>query len=210
MTRGRLITIEGGEGTGKSTQARLLGEHLAQSGLDPLVTREPGGTPAAEELRRLLVEGGAHWTVMSEALLHYAARCEHIERRVRPALDAGRWVVCDRFSDSTMAYQGYGLGLGRRVVERLHRLVLGDFVPDLTIVLDLPVEVGLARAVHRAGGAGRSRYEAMDVAFHERLRVAFLEIARRAPARCVVVDASNEAASIQAAIRAAMRTRLGR
>jgi dTMP kinase len=188
--RGRFITLEGGEGAGKSTQIRRLAEQLERAGIAVLTTREPGGAAAAEEVRRLLVEGEpGRWQPVSEALLHYAARAEHVARTIRPALDAGTWVVCDRFADSTMAYQGYGHCLGRAAILALDRVVLRGFKPDLTLVLDLPVAAGLARA---AGRGGADRYERMGRAFHERVRRGFRDIVRRAPRRCVLVSAAGE------------------
>ncbi len=208
MARGKFITLEGGEGAGKSTQAALLGEVLREAGIDVVVTREPGGAPGAEEIRRLLVEGGvSRWEPVTEALLHYAARREHLANTVFPALQAGRWVVCDRFADSTMAYQGYGLELGRDAIARLHELVVGDFAPDLTVILDLPVEVGLERAAAESGR--EDRYERMDRDFHRRLRDGFLDIARRAPERCAVVDAGASVKEVQRVIRALVHARFG-
>ena len=206
MARGSFITIEGGEGTGKSTQAALLGRALGGAGIDAVVTREPGGAPGAEEIRALLVEGDiSRWDPMSEALLHYAARKEHLETTVIPALDAGRWVISDRFADSTMAYQGYGHELGPGAMARLHELVIGDFSPDLTVILDLAVETGLERA--EAGN--EDRYERMGVEFHRRLRQGFLEIARNEPERCALLDAGQSIEDIQAAIRRVVGVRLG-
>jgi len=144
---------------------------------------------------------------MSEALLLYAARCDHVARLIRPALEAGRWVVCDRFSDSTLAYQGFGRGLPLDELRALHRIALGAFAPDLTVILDLPVAEGLARAAGRAGRA--DRFERLDRAFHERLREGFREIARAEPGRCVLVDASGDAAAVHRAVRAAVVERLG-
>ena len=208
MARGRFITLEGGEGAGKSTQAALLFEGLREAGLQVVVTREPGGSPAAEEIRRMLVTGDVgRWTPMTEALLHFAARHEHLTTTVGPALEKGSWVVSDRFADSTMAYQGYGLGLGREVVARLYDLVVGESAPDLTVILDLPVETGLGRAA--AGCANEDRYERMDAGFHQRLRDGFLDIARRDAGRCAVVDARAGIAEVQSAIRAVVRDRLG-
>lgn len=208
MTRAKFITFEGGEGTGKSTQAALLAKDLRRSGIAVVLTREPGGAPGAEEIRRLLVEGEvSRWSAMTEALLHYAARYEHLRETVRPAIEGGHWVVSDRFADSTMAYQGYGHRLNREQVARLHRLVVGDFAPDLTVVLDLPAETGLERAV--AGAAGEDRYERMDRDFHRRLRAGFLDIARREPERCAVVDAGGTVDRVHEAIRALVGERLG-
>ncbi|MGQ9370300.1 dTMP kinase [Azospirillum sp. A39] len=206
--RGRFITLEGGEGAGKSTQVRLLADALAACGVAVVTTREPGGSPGAEEIRRLLVSGDTgRWGGLTEALLHTAARRDHLERTVWPALDAGRWVLCDRFADSTMAYQGYGLGLGREPVEALQRVALGGFRPDLTVILDLAVEQGLTRTHARRGG--EDRYERMDLAFHERLREGFRDIARREPERCVVIDAAHPVEAVQAAILDAVTRRLG-
>ncbi|MDZ3838898.1 MAG: dTMP kinase [Rhodospirillales bacterium] len=205
--KGRFITVEGGEGTGKSTQVRMLAEGLRSLGIAVVVSREPGGTPAAEDIRALLVEGAVRrWSPVSETLLHYAARREHLDRTILPALAAGQWVVCDRFADSTMAYQGCGLGLGREFVAGLHGLVVGDLGPDLTLVLDLPVEEGLARAGARAGG--EDRYERMDLGFHQRVRDGFLAIARDEPERCVVVDAKGPPEAVAAELLAQVRARL--
>src|SRR5688500_12746876 len=176
--RGRFISFEGGEGAGKSTQIRLLVDALAARGLDVIATREPGGSPGAEEIRRLLVSGDpGRWDGVTEALLHFAARRDHLARTVWPALDAGRWVVTDRFADSTMAYQGYGHGLGREPIERLYEVAVGGFAPDLTLILDIPPEAGVSRA--HARHDGEDRYERMDLTFHHRLREGFLAIAAR-------------------------------
>lgn len=207
-TRGRFITLEGGEGAGKTTQIRLLADALSARGKQVLVTREPGGSKGAEEIRALLVSGETgRWGPVTEALLHTAARRDHLERTVWPALDTGCWVICDRFFDSTMAYQGYGLGLGRDLIAALQSTALGDFRPDLTLILDLPVEVGLGRANARRGG--EDRYERMDVDFHRRLREGFLDIARREPERCVVVDAAHPVEEVQASILDSVTRRLG-
>lgn len=208
MARGRFITFEGGEGAGKSTQLRLLAAALSRSGVPVCMTREPGGSPGAEEIRALLVTGdGDRWDPVSEALLHFAARADHMRRLILPRLEAGEWVLSDRFADSTMAYQGYALGLGRDAVESLSALVLKGFAPDLTIMLDLPVDTGLARAAERADG--EDRYERLGRLFHERLRQAFLDIAKRAPERCVVIDAGGDLNSVEAAVRATVAERLG-
>ncbi|MHB1217436.1 MAG: dTMP kinase [Alphaproteobacteria bacterium] len=208
MARGRFITFEGGEGAGKSTQLRLLADALAASGVDVVATREPGGSPGAEEIRTLLVTGEpGRWDAETEALLHFAARRDHLTRTVWPALDRGAWVLSDRFADSTMAYQGYAQGLGRERVADLYRLVVGDFAPDLTLVLDVPAERGLERAGARAGN--ETRYERMGGAFHARLRAAFLDIAQREPRRCVVIDGSGAADSVAGLILRAVREKLG-
>ena len=208
---GNFITLEGGEGAGKTTQIKLLADAFKAGGLDPIITREPGGSPAAEVIRSLLVEGAVdRWQPMTEALLNFAARLEHVQATIEPALAAGRWVLCDRFADSTVAYQGYGHDLGRAVIDELHRLVLGYFQPDLTVILDIPVAEGLARATNRerAEGSREDRYEHMDEGFHQRLRDGFLDIARRNPERCVVIDAAQEPDKVQAEIRTVVGQRL--
>ncbi len=208
MARGKFITFEGGEGAGKSTQIALLADWLESRGLAVLRTREPGGSPGAEEIRKLLVDGAVErWDPVSEALLHFAARRSHLQETVIPALERGQWVLCDRFADSTMAYQGYGHELGRTPVEALYELVVGDLRPDLTLILDLPVADGLARAKGRA--EAHSRYERMNREFHERVRQGFLEIARGEPERCVVIDARGDEDQVQAAVQQALEERLG-
>ncbi len=203
--RGVFITLEGGEGAGKSTQIKRLVARLAARGIEAVATREPGGTPGAEAIRGLLVTGDvARWDAVTETLLHYAARREHVEKTVKPALQRGAWVISDRFADSTMAYQGHAGAVGAARVAALHKLVLGDFTPDLTLILDLPVQVGLARAKSRANTAGANaaedRYERMGLAFHEALRKAFLDIAAAEPQRCRVVAADTDADSVEAAL----------
>lgn len=188
MSPARFITFEGGEGAGKTTQIALLATYLRGQGFEVVTTREPGGAPGAEIIRRLLVDGEpGRWDGMTEALLHLAARREHLVRTVWPALAAGRWVLSDRFADSTLAYQGWGHGLDAGALKALHRAAIGDFTPDLTLILDLPVEQGLARA--RARGGQEDRYERMDLSFHQRLRQGFLAIAAQEPERCRVVGA---------------------
>ena len=204
----RFITLEGGEGAGKSTQARRLAAALRGAGLDIIETREPGGSPGAEEIRPLLTTGEpARWSPMAETLLHFAARADHVRRTIRPALAAGRWVCCDRFADSTMAYQGYGHGIDRDFIARLAGAVLGDLRPDLTLIFDLPVEQGLARAAARSGH--EDRYEKMDRKFHEALRRGFLDIAVQDPQRCVVIDAGGDEAMTWKQVSAALGDRLG-
>jgi dTMP kinase len=208
MVRGRFITLEGGEGTGKSTQVHLLATTLSLAGITVHTTREPGGSTGAEHIRELLVRGEVlRWDPMTESLLHFAARRDHLEKTVRPALARGEWVVCDRFADSTMAYQGFGMGLGRQAVESLYRLVVETFAPDLTLILDLPVEEGLRRAAARAGTD--TRYERMDASFHERVRGGFQEIAAIEPGRCVLIDARPDVDAVHRAICAAVSERLG-
>lgn len=210
--RGRFITIEGGEGAGKSTQSRLLAAALERTGRTVVLTREPGGSPGAEEIRRLLVEGEpGRWTAMTEALLHSAARSDHLDRLIRPALAAGRWVVCDRFVDSTTAYQGYGHGLPLEQVVALNRLVAGPTMPDLTVILDMPAKAGLDRAGRRerTNGAGEDRYERMARTFHDRLREGFVEISLAEPERCVLIDATGTVDEVAAAIAGVVEERLG-
>lgn len=205
---GRFITLEGGEGSGKSTQAKRLARALEAKGLSVLVTREPGGSPGAEEICALLVHGApGRWDALTETLLIYAARADHIGRTIGPALVADQWVVCDRFTDSTYAYQGAGRGLARETIRRIDSLVLDDFKPDLTLMLDLEVEAGLKRASSRGGA--ESRFENFDRDFHERLRQAFLDIAKRNPDRCVLIDASLDVDQVAAAIWAAVARRFG-
>lgn len=194
---GKLITLEGGEGAGKSTQIARLAAALERTGLSVVTTREPGGSPAGERIRKLLVEGDpGSMTPMTEALLHFAQRAEHIAKTIQPALARGDWVICDRFADSTMAYQGYGHGLGRRPIKSLYRVVCGTLAPALTLILDVPVDIGLKRAAARRGA--ETRYERMDIAFHERLRRGFLDIARREPRRCAVIDAAQDVDAVTA------------
>ncbi len=190
MSRGIFISLEGGEGAGKSTQIKRLSKYLTDTGLSNIQTREPGGTPGAEKIRDLLVRGDVSlWTPKTEALLMFASRQEHVEKVIKPALAAGKWVICDRFADSSVAYQGIGHGLGMDSIESLHQWVLGDFKPDLTLILDLPVSVGLERTL--AHTVGENRFEDMDVSFHERMREGFLSIAKSNPERCTVIDATQ-------------------
>lgn len=205
---GRFITLEGGEGAGKSTQVLRLKKWLGSRGHEVVATREPGGAPGAEMVRKLLVEGPAErWDGVTEALLHFAARRDHLRSTVWPALKRGAWVVSDRFADSTMAYQGYGHGADRTMLGGLYDMAVGEFCPDLTLILDLPVETGLARAAARRGT--ENRYENLPVAFHERVRAGFLDIAAVDPERCVVIDASGDIETIAAAIAEAVTSRLG-
>jgi dTMP kinase len=207
LTRGRFITFEGGEGAGKTTQVALLATALERQGIPAVTTREPGGSPGAEEIRRLLLTGAPErWDAECEALLMVAARRSHLVATIWPALAAGRIVLCDRFSDSTEAYQGYGRGLPRETLAALHRFIAGDFSPALTLMLDLPAAEGLARTERRGG---QTRFEAEALDFHERLRHGFLDIAKREPQRCAVIDASQSVAAVHAAILAAVRERLG-
>ena len=202
MAGGRLIVLEGGEGSGKSTQCRRLAERLEASGRRVLLTREPGGTEGAEEVRRLLVEGpAARWDAWSEALLVYAARRDHVARVIAPALAAGTWVVCDRFVHSTLAYQGLVGGLGKAAVMALHALAVGRLWPDLALILDLPVEEGLRRAATRGGAA---RFETRGLAFHQELRRAYLGLAEAEPGVCRLIDAGGSEAAVALHIAAAL------
>lgn len=210
MKKGFFITFEGGEGTGKSTQTRLLADFLESRGHSCVVTREPGGSEGAEEIRNLVVKGAVgRWDAMTEALLMFAARRDHLVHTVWKALDEGKTVICDRFADSTMAYQGYGYadkGLGPQAVQTLYDTVVGNFKPDLTIVMDMPVEVGLERALKR--DANSNRYERMGLDFHRNLRQAFLTIAEQNPDRCAVVDATGSIEDIQQAVQNIVLNRL--
>ncbi|MBV8494568.1 MAG: dTMP kinase [Alphaproteobacteria bacterium] len=206
--RGRFITIEGGEGAGKSTQLGLLIQVLRRAGIAAERTREPGGSESAEAIRRLLLEGAEErWDAIAETLLFYAARRDHVTRLIEPALKRGIWVVCDRFADSTFAYQGYGHGLPLDDLRTLHRFALADFTPDLTLVLDLPVAEGLARAAKRSGEP--DRFERLDRAFHERLRHGFREIAAADPQRCVLIEASGGVDAVHRTVVEAVSSRLG-
>jgi dTMP kinase len=208
LTRGQLVTFEGGEGAGKTTQIRLLAASLERGGIAAVTTREPGGSPGAEDIRKLLLTGATQrWDAETEALLMVAARRSHLVGTIWPALAAGKLVLCDRFADSTEAYQGWGHGLPRERIMELHRLIAGDFEPALTLILDIPVAEGLARAAARSGD--ETRFERMPREFHERLREGFLDIARRAPRRCVLIDARPDAAAVHDAVLTAMRERLG-
>jgi dTMP kinase len=208
MENGKFITLEGGEGSGKSTQIKLLAEKLKALGKETLLTREPGGSPGAEQIRKLLVEGDvAKWDGETEVLLHYAARRDHLVKTVWPALKTGRWVISDRFADSTAAYQGYGHGLDSSFIQGIQKTAIGDFQPDCTLILDIPIETGLLRAFGREGG--EDRYERMGEGFHNRLRQGFLEIADKAPGRCTIIDATGDIASVEVAIWQAVSAKFG-
>lgn len=209
---GAFLTFEGGEGAGKSTQiARLAATLRAQSGRAVCVTREPGGSPRAEEIRTALLDGVAKpYGPFAEALLFSAARIDHLDRLIRPALRRGEIVLCDRFIDSTRAYQGAAGGLDPGILDALERVVVGPTRPDLTLILDLAPEAGLARAAGRCAGTGQGadRFEAEALDFHIRLREAFLAIARAEPERCAVIDASRDPDTVEAAIRGVVASRL--
>lgn len=214
MARGRFITLEGGEGAGKSTQARLLADHLTAAGLEVVVTREPGGSPFAESIRALVLDPATPpHAQLAEALLFNAARADHLERTIRPALHRGRWVICDRFVDSTRVYQGEVGGLESAALDALDRVVVAPTMPDLTVMIDLDPIVGLARVEQRRslGEPGPTdRYESRGPEFHQRLREAFLRIARAEPARCVVVDGFQSVDVIAREIRGHVAARLQR
>jgi len=191
VTRGRFISFEGGEGAGKSTQVKRLAARLESPARAVVMTREPGGSPGAESIRDLVLRGEAdRWSPVTETLLMYASRRDHIERVIRPALHRGAWVVCDRFADSTRAYQGAAGGTNPGLITALETYILEDIRPDLTLVFDLPAEVGLARAHARAGA--EMRFESKGMAFHERLRDGFRAIATAEPGRCALIDASGD------------------
>ena len=205
---GRFITLEGGEGAGKSTQIKRLAASLEGKGIGVVTTREPGGSPGAEEIRALLVQGApGRWDALTETLLIYAARADHVKRTIGPALVAGQWVISDRFTDSTFAYQGAGRGLAREVIRRIDSVVMDDFRPDLTLILDLDVDIGLKRAGARGGA--EQRFENFDKEFHQKLRQSFLDIAARNPERCVVIDAAQNEDQVAAAIWAATAKHFG-
>jgi len=208
---GKIITFEGGEGSGKSTQARVLAERLKAEGISVVLTREPGGSAFAEQVRVLLLSRDtADHSALAEALMFSAARADHLERTIRPALAEGKWVVCDRFSDSTRVYQGVAGGLPKEIIATLERLVVSDTVPDMTVMLDLPAADGLARAGDRGAkteAAGSDNYEARPLAFHEKLRDGFLVIATAEPERCVVIDALDPPESVAAQVWAAIEAR---
>jgi dTMP kinase len=207
---GRFITLEGGEGTGKSTQIKRLAAALESRGIKVLATREPGGSPGAEQIRTLMVEGEpGRWDAITETLLAYAARADHVARTIGPALLTGTWVISDRFNDSTFAYQGAGRGVERETIRRIDSAVLDDFQPDLTLMLDLDVTIGLKRAMARPDTkmGMENRFEKFGAEFHEKLRQAFLEIARRNPDRCRVIDAGGSEDEVAEAIFTAVSRR---
>lgn len=212
---GLFITFEGGEGSGKTTQINRLAQTLFAAGCKVVTTREPGGTPEGEKIRECLVQrDGGNWTPEAEALMLFAARVMHVEKVVRPALANGNIVICDRFTDSTRAYQGYGHGLPLALIEELNTLILGNFKPDLTLILDIAPETGLQRSSRRLAGErfvdghSEDRFERLDMDFHERLRRGFLEIAAAEPQRCRVIDAAQNIDDIAAQIGALVKDKL--
>lgn len=207
MQRGKFITLEGGEGVGKSTQIRRLIARLTEGGKEVVATREPGGSPGAESIRDLVLRGSAdRWSPVTETLLMYAARRDHIERVITPALAEGKWVVCDRYADSTRAYQGAAGGVDPAFIAAMETYVLEDVRPDLTLVLDLDPKIGLSRAADRAGA--EMRFESKGEAFHQRLRAAFLDIAAGEPDRCAVISAAGSLDEVETLIWTAVQGRL--
>lgn len=199
MASGKFITFEGGEGAGKTTQAKMLVKALQGAGIETIMTREPGGTFGAEAIRDLVLEGTAdRWSGMTELLLMYAARLDHVEKLIKPALERGVWVISDRFADSSMAYQGYARGLGAEKVKAVHAAVMGGFEPDLTILFDIDPILAQKRVETR--GEDLSRFDAESIAFHNKLRQAFLDIAENEKNRIFTVDAAASRDGVQARI----------
>ena len=206
--RGRFISFEGGEGSGKSTQIKKLAERLEAAKLRTIVTREPGGSPGAEVIRHVVLSGmGKLLGAEAETLLFAAARDDHVRTVILPALSQGTWVLCDRFSDSTRAYQGKLGKVAPAVLNAMERVTIGDLKPDLTIILDVPVEVGLKRAAARRGQGAPDRFESESVKFHQELREAYREIAAANPERCVLIDATADPNTVATAILTALRDR---
>lgn len=204
----KFITFEGGEGAGKSTQVKLLSQAFINNGFNVKTTREPGGTDGAESIRNLLVNGDtSKWDARTELLLHLAARNDHANKFIKPNLLAGNYIICDRFTDSTIAYQAYGHGLGKNYVDQVCNLILGNFQPDLTIILDIEVNDGIKRTGRRGGL--ENRYEKMGSSFHEKVRNGFLEIAHFQPQRCVVINANCAIELLHQQILAKVNERLG-
>jgi dTMP kinase len=207
--RGKFISFEGGEGSGKSTQIKLLAERLAAAKLRAIVTREPGGSPGAEVIRHVVLSGmGKLLGPDAETLLFAAARDDHVRTVIQPALSQGTWVLCDRFSDSTRAYQGRLGNVAPGVLNAMQRVTIGDLKPDLTIILDVAVEVGLKRAAARRGAGAPDRFESEDIKFHQDLRDAYRQIAAEDPDRCVLIDASESPEAVAAQVWAALRDHL--
>lgn len=206
--RGRFITFEGGEGSGKSTQIKILAERLQAEKLRAIVTREPGGSPGAEIIRHLVLSGvGKLLGADAETLLFAAARDDHVHAVIKPALEQGIWVLCDRFADSTRVYQGQLGNVLPGVLNAMERVTIGDLKPDLTVILDVPVEVGLQRAAARRGSGAPDRFEAEDVAFHRKLRDAYRAIAASDPQRCVVINADADLDTVAARVWATLHER---
>lgn len=208
QSRGRFITLEGGEGTGKSTQIRHLIERLQAFGLQAIKTREPGGSEGAERIRSLILAAGqSRYSALTETLLFFAARNDHLEHVIRPKLLEGAWVICDRFSDSTRVYQGCMGTIGQKTLDSLESLVIAETTPDLTLILDLPAEIGLERAVARRGDSAADGFEAENIEFHQGLRQCYLDLAQRYPDRCIVIDALGSEADVATRIWAVLSDR---
>jgi dTMP kinase len=211
MTQGRFITLEGIEGAGKSTVARFARDWLAARGITTQLTREPGGTPLAERVRALVLDRqGEPITPVTETLLMFAARALHVENLIKPALARGDWVVCDRFTDATRAYQGGGRGVSSALIEQLASAVQGKLAPDCTLLLDLPVEAGLERVKQRSGAAPRDRFEEEPARFFERVRDTYLALAKAEPARFRIIEAAKPLAEVQAQVAQALETLIER
>ncbi|MGJ4881443.1 MULTISPECIES: dTMP kinase [unclassified Bradyrhizobium] len=207
--RGRFVTFEGGEGAGKSTQIKMLADHLQKEGVRVVLTREPGGSPGAEIMRHLVLSGmGKLLGPEAETLLFAAARDDHVRNVILPALNQGSWVLCDRFFDSTRAYQGSQGKVAPDVLNAMQRVTIGDLKPDLTLILDVPVEIGLQRAGARRGAGTPDRFEGEDIKFHKGLRDAFHKIAAEDPRRCVLIDATASAETVSQLVWDAVRERL--
>lgn len=208
MTRAPFITFEGGEGAGKSTQIKAVAAALERAGIAHIVTREPGGASGAEAIRELIVTGSAErWDPITETLLLMAARSDHITRTIRPALESGTWVLCDRFFDSTRVYQGIAKQVGHEWLEQVYRLLFGSFAPDITILLDIDPAIGLERAASRKGH--EMRFEGLPLEFHQTLRQGFLSLAQSEPQRFITIDASADAAHVSEAILQQVQQRAG-
>jgi len=213
LTPGRFITFEGIEGSGKTTQIQMLSNQLEERGIDHLLTREPGGTPIGDQIRRLVLDpGNVDMTPICDLLLYAAARAQHIEQVIRPALGAGRLVLCDRFKDATFAYQGYGRGIRLDLIDALHDLETLALRPDLTLLFDIDASRALERARDRDSGGphDETRFEQQDLEFHERVRAGYLELAQQEPGRFVVIDASGTIEEVHARVLAAIEEHLHR
>jgi dTMP kinase len=207
--RGRFITFEGGEGTGKSNHTKLLAERLSAAGIEVVMTREPGGSPGAEIIRHVILSGAAKpLGAEAETMLFASARDDHLRTTIRPALARGAWVICDRFADSTRVYQGIVGAVDPRLIGELERITVGATIPDLTFVLDVPAEVGLARAGKRRGDGDADRYESEALEFHEKLRAGFRALAESEPDRCVLIDATAPRSDVAAQIWSIVEQRL--
>ncbi len=216
MKKGVFITLEGGEGSGKSTQIKLLHQALSAAGKDVLMSREPGGTPQAERIRTLLLQrDSGSFDPLTEALLLFAARREHLVDKIWPAIEKGQWVISDRFADSSRAFQGYGMGLDMQVIDSLYKMIAGEFQPDLTFIFDIDPETGIGRSIKHLKvttnlkEATEDRYERMGLTFHQKLRTGFLEIAKNFPERCVVIDAAQNVQSIHQQMLEEISSRFG-